>query len=68
MLSGNKKLIRLAFDSGLGAKNSQGFGMVIPADHNQAYEAIDKSDDSFLTEDSKSEDKYEKEFLSNTVI
>jgi hypothetical protein len=42
--------------------------MVIPADHNQAYEAIDKSDDSFLTEDSKSEDKYEKEFLSNTVI
>ncbi len=68
VLSGNKKLIRLAFDSGLGAKNSQGFGMVIPADHNQAYEAIDKSDDSFLTEDSKSEDKYEKEFLSNTVI
>ncbi|MDO7977656.1 CRISPR-associated endoribonuclease Cas6 [Oceanotoga teriensis] len=31
-LVGNKKLIELAINSGLGAKNAQGFGMVIPAD------------------------------------
>ncbi|HNV06776.1 MAG TPA: CRISPR-associated endoribonuclease Cas6 [Petrotogaceae bacterium] len=68
VLSGNKNLIRLAFDSGLGAKNSQGFGMIIPADHNQAYEAIDKSDDSILTDDYKPHDVYEKEVFSNTVI
>jgi CRISPR-associated endoribonuclease Cas6 len=31
-LKGNKELISLTLNSGLGAKNAQGFGMVIPAD------------------------------------
>ncbi len=31
-LKGDKELIKLTLNSGLGAKNAQGFGMVIPAD------------------------------------
>jgi len=31
MLKGDKELIKLTLNSGLGAKNAQGFGMVIPA-------------------------------------
>ena len=28
VLNGNKKLLKLGYDCGIGAKNSQGFGMV----------------------------------------